>query len=364
MKIYLLGYFGSGAHADDLIGLITRRMFQSEWLKAHAFARTPVTPTLTIHDRTTHPCPSNGAAVAEFLSQYDLVVFCGGSLLGRLRLPPFHRIETWIHGLAPPLVLLGTGWRTEAQPLTPEEHRRMCLLLGRARAAYVRGELTRQQIISHEMPAERVRVLGDPGLCFGDGSFHIRGIDRIGVVARRMSDVEIAQDRQTLDNETWHTRLAQILDELVAGGYEVTFVPMTPLWREQDNDHKGEAAVRVRMVHRERVDSVAATDSTLAAHLGTFDFVLSQRLHGSLVSLAQGVPVFPIEYQFGKMADSLSLPGFEQLRDLITPQCGVTVETFYQKFPALTDPALLAATQAACATVRDNYGRVIGELIS
>ena len=359
MKIYLLGYFGSGAYADDLIGEITRRMLQDAWTAAERPGQ------LTIHDRTTHACPAAGPDVAKFLNEYDLVVFCGGSLLGRLRLPPFHRVETWIERLAVPLVLLGTGWRREDLPLSREEIDRMQLLLGHAQAVYVRGEMTRQQILDHRLPAERVRVLGDPGLCFEPPTPRGPAPEkmRVGVVVRQMSDVEINQDRATLDNETWHIRLAEILEALIAAGHEIVFCPMTPEWRKHDNDHLGTDAVRRNMRSREPIEVLESSIWTLPPHLATFDLVVSQRLHGTLISLSQGVPVFPIEYQFAKMADSLSLPGFERIHQLITPQRRVDVPRFFAKLPMLLDPSLQSDTQAACDVVRAEYRGVIAGLL-
>jgi len=364
MRVYLLGYFHSGAFADDLIELATCRLLQ----------QTGISP-LAVLDKKTNPHPASGPEVAEFFNrEADLVLFCGGSLLGRLRLAPFHRIETWIDKLQVPLVVLGTGWREEARPLTPEEVDRMRLLVDHAAAIYVRGKHTVERMAAHGLPVDRVIPLGDPGLTYtGNGIPTRRDQYRVGVVCRQMADVEIAQDPSTLGNDAWHARLATLLAHIVeTEGAKPVFFPMSTLHRTHDNDWTATARVFNRLnlpespyIYNEclKGDSPGApfhAPGILATILGTMDFVISQRLHGSLVSIAHGVPVLVIEYQFGKMADSLSIDGFEELRRLITPQAEVSVAAYEAKRASLVE--LAPHNRRVCERVRAEYVRALSSL--
>ena len=366
MRVYLLGYFHSGAFADDLIELATCRLFQQAGLG-----------NLTIKDKQTHPHPAEGPDVAEFFNrEADLVVFCGGSLLGRLKLAPFHRIETWIDKLRVPLVVLGTGWREETQPLTAIEIDRMHRLVDCASAMHVRGKYTIERMADHGLPVARVVPLGDPGLTYvGNGHPLSRDERRIGVVVRQISQVEIDQDPTTLANGQWHNRLAGLLDHIQqTENAKIVFFPMSTIDRKQDNDWKAVASVFGQMRENSgaptiyhdglRGDSPGApfhTPGVMAAILGTMDFVISQRLHGSLIAMAHGVPVMPIEYQFGKMGDSLSIDGFENIRRLITVQAQVSVAMYEAKRDALVE--LAPSDRRVCERVRQDYLRAVATLL-
>lgn len=357
MRVYLLGYFGSGAYADDLIGEVTRQMF-----------REVAGPNVTLHDRTTHPVPSTGTQVAEFLNRYDLIVFCGGSLLGRLRLAPFHRLENWIDQLKPPLVILGTGWRAETEPLADTERMRMLRLLDRTTAIYVRGQNTARQL--RDLTDKPVMALGDPGLCWTrQEPLRPAAVRRIGVVVRQMEPVEITQDRATIPNERFHRRMAKILDYIgETEQAEIVFVPMASVDRPTDNDFQAAERVGNFMQWDSWVytmhGTVPAHDlQSVARALGQMDLVISQRLHGTLISVAQGVPVMPIEYQFGKMDDSLSIPGLERLRALITPMADFGAGAYQEKRTRLIDPDLVAANSAACRAIRGRYRQVVSTIV-
>lgn len=356
MRVYLLGFFSAGAFADDLIRIITADLFRD------AAGESP----LDVLDRQSRPHPRAGPEVAEFFNrEADLVVFCGGSLLGRLRLSPFDSIETWADKLAVPLVILGTGWREEAEPLTVTERMRMRLLLDRADAAYVRGRDTLGHIRRAGLPAGGIVPLGDPGLCRTNRYTRqvARRKPRVGVVVRDMTAVERRQDLGTIDNGAFHAQMAGVLDWLVKDhGATIIWFPMTPEGRA-DNDWAGCRAVQARMatldgtlrVYHDGLDGPYHEPGVLAAMLGQMDLVISQRLHGTLVSLAQGVPAVPIEYQFGKMADSLSVPGCSHLRSAILPMAGLSVPAVAGRLGMLRSADTLAQTVATCRRVRAGY---------
>lgn len=359
MRVYLLGYFGAGAWADDLILTATEQLFRE------------ALPDCKLFHNGILPHPARGREVGEFFNENaDLVVLCGGSLLGKLRLPPFNDIESWVNCLAPPLVTLGTGWRTESTPLTAVERFKMETLLNRVQAAYVRGWDTLGAIREHGLPTERVRVLGDPGLCWTPPAPWLteHSPRQVGAVVRKMADVEIAQDADTLPNDDFHATMAVLLDYIAeTEGAEISFFPMSSRHRAQDNDFEGMKGVWSQMIADARVyyDTLRQPfhePAILAQMLGQMDFVVSQRLHGSLIPMAQGVPVFPIEYQFGKMHDSLSIEGLEGIQSLITPQAEVGVDSYRAKREALTSPELLGQVRGACQRVRDEYLETIRKL--
>jgi len=185
-----------------------------------------------------------------------------------------------------------------------------------------------------------------------------------------MEPVETAQDLSTIPNEQFHQQLATLLDHIAETEHaEIVFIPMSSMDRQTDNDFRAAESVQNLMRWEPWLYTFHSTVAThdpqsVARALGRMDFVVSQRLHGSLIALAQGVPVMPIEYQFGKMDDSLSVAGFERLRALITPMADVGVAAYQARRSRLIDPTLGDANNAACAAVRGRYRQAVSAICS
>jgi len=243
---------------------------------------------------------------------------------------------------------LGTGWRQESQPLDDMDLHRMQLLIDNAYYIGVRGAYSLEGMKQAGLRCEKVKILGDPGLAFDPDARKqeqvpallkrqerqkVGGITErwIGTVIRQMSPVEIEQDKTTITTEAFYGRIAGISEYIIRiEGGTIFFFPLALPGRAYDNDHKAFHELKRLLPEDCRQHFHLCYGDNMAEALGQMDFVISQRLHGTLISLAQGVPCFPIEYQFGKLRDSLSVEGYDYTREMITPMSEVTLEKYIE----------------------------------
>jgi len=344
-KYALFGFFGYGAKADDMIRAITEDMIRESLGYVDIITRV----------NTNIPCSPD--KIARYLNlNCDGVILGGGSLLGRLRLPPFDTIEQWGNDLQIPLIILGTGWREEKKPLTKEERSKTKFLINRADYVGVRGYYSLEKIKGNHLPYKKVNVIGDPGLCYIN-RFGKCKLDNksMGVVVRNMSQVEIEQDDRIGSNMRMFSIFAQILDNAREEGYDIYFFPFSSKNRTTDNDYIAMGQVQAFMKYPSSLIQVNLPLEQMVAFMGNMDFVVSQRLHGSLLSLVQGVPIMPIEYQFNKLEDSLSLDGFEEVRDDIIDAGEFSLKEYreWRRKNRKYD------VRKACQQVRRNYIEII-----
>src|SRR3990167_4322844 len=99
LKVGLIGYFGAGAYSDDLIEHVTKRLLLE------------VEPDLgfdsTILGR------GEAASNPDYLNSFDLLIHCGGSLLGKCTHYPIRDISRWAGKVKTPLGIFGLGYRHE-----------------------------------------------------------------------------------------------------------------------------------------------------------------------------------------------------------------------------------------------------------
>src|SRR4030042_443120 len=149
-KIGLIGYFGAGAYSDDLIEDVTKKLLLEQ--------RSDLTFDSTLLGR------GEAASNPDYLNGFDLLIHCGGSLLGKCTHYPIRDIERWADKVHVPLVVFGIGYRYEPdkEPLTPEMKRRVETLFRKAEVVTVRGYKTVQHLKENNINVSKISGYADP----------------------------------------------------------------------------------------------------------------------------------------------------------------------------------------------------------
>ena len=294
IKIGLIGYFGSGAYSDDLIEHVTKRLLLEQ--------RSDLTfdSGIMFNPRASDP---------DYLNSFDLLVHCGGSLLGKCTHPPIRDIARWAGKLRVPLCVFGIGYRFEPdkEPLTPEMRERIRLLFEKASVISVRGEYTVKHLQENGLDTSKIGSLADPvTACAAEPRSPAYIVGNV----RDMPPVEV----QHSTTGSVHRFMAECYDWLI-DAYDKPLLLVS--WRhniDSDNDVKGADKVISLMKNRRRANRAAPPSYLVAASLiNGAKFCYGQRLHPTVYAATQGVPFVGVEYQFDKMLDWASTVGIDNV---------------------------------------------------
>jgi polysaccharide pyruvyl transferase WcaK-like protein len=284
-KVGLIGYFGSGAYSDDLIEHVTKRLLLEQ--------RSDLTfdSGVMFNPRANDP---------NYLNSFDLLVHCGGSLLGKCTHYPIRDIAKWVGKVKTPLAVFGLGYRFEPdkEPLAPEMRERIHLLFEKSSVVSVRGPYTVKHLQENNIDTSKISSLADPVMAF-DIELN-KSPQFIGGNVRDMPPVEI-QHSSTVNV---HRFMAQCYDWLI----DTYDLPLNLIsFRhniDADNDVKGADKVISLMRNRHRASRAVPPNYLEAVKLlGGAKFYFGQRLHPTVYASTQGIPFVGVEYQFDKMLD-------------------------------------------------------------
>ena len=305
IRVGLIGYFGAGAYSDDLIEDVTKRLLLEQ--------RSDLVFDSTLLGR--------GAAASnpDYLNSFDLLIHCGGSLLGKCTHYPIRDIERWVDKVHTPLCVFGIGYRFEPdkEPLTLEMKQRVETLFDKAEIVTVRGYKTKQHLEENGIDTSKISGYADPVTAY---PVHTRGQGRILVGnVRLMPDVEI----QHASTERVHRLMARCYDWLI-NTYKA---PLTLVsWRhniEEDNDLHGADRMVRGMKHKGHVNIMAPKNYREAADIiDRATFYFGQRLHPTVYAATQGIPFIGVEYQFDKMLDWASTVGIDNVIHMGSAELG------------------------------------------
>jgi len=296
-KVGLIGYFNSGAYSDDLIEYVTKSLLLEQ------------RPDLAFDSNLMF---SPRASDPAYLNSFDLLVHCGGSLLGKCTHPPVRDIARWAGKVKTPLAVFGIGYRYEPdkEPLAPEMRERVRLLFEKAGMVSVRGKYTVQHLKENGLDISKISSLADPVMAC-DIPLDMNPINIVGNV-RDMPQVEV----QHISTERVHSLLAECYDWLIEK-YELPLLLVS--WRTNlntDNDASGAYKVTKLMRNKGSMSVIAPPNYYVAAKsVGHARFYFGQRLHPTILAAARGVPFVGLEYQFDKMLDWASTVGIDNVID-------------------------------------------------
>lgn len=268
--------------------------------------------------------------------RYQASVCGGGTIFGHGVF--FKRMARRIAFDRNPYIVFGSGARRPDRDLNARERdclRRFC---EGARLIGVRGQGTKDWLESYGI--QQVQVVGDAALAFEPVEVpDMPGHFKVGVNLRHMGG-GLRREEQLSSNERNVRLFARICDEIVRQ-YGATLYFFDFCRNRLDSDLTAIRNVLAGMTERQ-----AATAATIISfeenedpvvafsRLGRMDFVLSQRMHPSLMAWIQGVPSIGIEYQFGKTYDAFSPLG---LQSFVLSIATMSVDQYLEKMTVVLD---------------------------
>jgi len=305
IKIRVFDWSGHNAIGDDLLAYVTQQSLEKAAASLNA----------RIEFNRSGSCHAN--------------VCGGGTILGHGLF--FNQVALRIAFDNKPYIVFGSGARKPERELNVIERfslRRFCV---GALQIGVRGEGTKTWLESHGI--ERVEIIGDAALAFEPiETPGVAGEFKLGVNLRHMGGGLLTEE-QSGSNRKNALLFARLCDEIVRR-YNAKLYFFDFCRNRFDND-----MIAIQNVLANMVEKKAVADTTIVAieenrdpivaysRLGRMDFMLSQRMHPSLMAWVQGVPSIGMEYQFGKTYDAFNALGLQsQVMDIADIDVGRYIE--------------------------------------
>lgn len=288
-KIRIYDWHGNNAVGDDLIHTITLKQISSTARKL------PVSIN----------CNHN--------IFYDGCMLGGGTLLGHGVY--FSRIRRIFKYYTKPYMIFGTGVRKPDTRLSTAEKIKLQDFCRKAHSVCVRGFNSAQWLAEYDI--DNVIVAGDAALAFEPIEIPApTGDFKVGICPR-MVHGGLRKEEQRGSNIHDLKLLAQICDRIVKT-YRADLFFFDLNHNRFDRDDEAIQAICGLMSERVAARSATVysfTDNTdpitAFSRLGKMDFIVSKRMHPSLMSWIQGVPSIGLDYQFDKTIDAFSVLGIE-----------------------------------------------------
>jgi len=324
VRAQLIGWFGFHSSGDDLIAWCIRKVFE---------ARAEKQQLRMLWTQGDEPC--------------DLGVIGGGTIIGC----DTSRICERADAITAPLAILGPGFRNTGEEECRRWRPRMQALFDRAIAAGVRGPHTAAALGRYGM-VDSVPVVGDAAVWFEPipVSPVIPG-PTVGICIRQMKNTAF-EERYAPGDETsrrFASLVPLVLERLQARPVFLSFA-------ENDFDSDSEGAERLRaLLPQPYQDAPVVHYSPDVRHnfslVGQFDYLISERMHPSIVAWLLGKPCIMIDNQYGKGCDFMA--GIDMERFCVRTD-ELTVESYLPRFEELLHrrPELAAAASQRFAHQR------------
>jgi polysaccharide pyruvyl transferase WcaK-like protein len=209
------------------------------------------------------------------------------------------------------LVIFGTGFRSATSLLDNEQAARFRGMMQRAALCGVRGYQSQQHCLVNGVA--NVEVIGDPGLSFQPVDVNpAAGEYTVGVMVRAMGKTG---EPQYVSNERMFEIVAELADHVISE-LDATLYFFSLAENIHDSDREGAGAVIERMNFGgdDRVRFLATGEDPIEAFskVASMDYVISQRLHPTVIAWQQAKPSVAFDYQFHKTADFMGSIGMDE----------------------------------------------------
>lgn len=311
-RLRLIGWYGQGAHGDDIMAITIKK----------AINKLAKAKNISI----------------EWINEgkADLVIVGGGTILGADSMNLYEHVKKE----KSPIVFFGGGFRRERRDIGAENKRRMKKLFKRASLKGVRGYLS-QQLFLH-IGIEDTQVIGDPSLLFEPVKVeNLLAKFKVAVSVRLMGKTG---ETQYTDNQTNFKNIAAICGYLIEQ-YRANLYFFDLAENVHDSDSEGIKAVIDKMRYKEGYTIIPFERNTeeVFSLLGQMNYIVSQRLHPTILGWSQGVPHVALEYQFGKTADFMQSIG---MGEFVIRTDEFSMEVYKKKLSRLLREKELIISQA------------------
>jgi polysaccharide pyruvyl transferase WcaK-like protein len=296
-KIRLIGWYGHNATGDDLIAWCIKNLFYKQ---------------------------ANHLGInIEFTEDIfcDLVLIGGGTIIGCDTSEICHRIDK----VQAPIGIFGPGFRNTGHSQCQYWQPRMRALFDRAIGIGVRGPKTAEALKQYQM-ADYVDVIGDAALTFESLPIPWKPPHPlVGVCVREMRNLYSGGEERYTSAEEFYRKLTKIIPEILKRlNAELVFISFAE--NVFDSDHIGAKRLKALLPNKfnsapifQYSDDVRFNPSII----GELDYVISERMHPSIIAWILERPCVMLENQYGKATDfmkSIDMEKFIMRTDDLEPE--------------------------------------------
>jgi len=280
-KIYLIGWHNQGAHGDDLLALTLRDLFD----RAAGYTGMEI-------DWVDTPKAA------------DYIIVGGGTLLGIDNLG----ILDTVTGYSKPFCIFGTGFRRETRDIGENNIRELRTLLDMAEHVFLRGYSSHQFCI--QAGVNNTQVVGDPAINFSPNEILLKKSKEVFKIGISIRSMESQAEPQYTCNENCINIVSSIANHLTQkANCRFYFFDLAENIYDSDLIAINETIARMPAETQYEIIDHGRGALEHFSMIGQMDYIISQRLHPSVVGWVLGVPHICLDYQNCKTEDFLSTLG-------------------------------------------------------
>jgi len=285
LRIRLIGWYGFRATGDDLIAWSTKSLFRR--------------------------CGQEMGIQVDFTNDggADLMVVGGGTIIGCDSAGICERIDR----PSSPVAVFGPGFRNMGEEACQMWQPAMKALFDRAVGTGVRGPVTAWQLKHYQM-ATNVVAIGDPAVWFEriPAPQRSKKGKTVGICIREMRNEGV--EERYLPSSKVYERFAKLLPELLKL-YEAEPVFLSFCENQFDSDSQGAEKLRSMLPEKyqdARIIPYSDNVRYVGSIIGQMDYLISERMHPTIIAWVQGKPCIAIDYQYRKTEDFMEGIGFPE----------------------------------------------------
>lgn len=283
-NIYLVGWHGNGALGDDLLEHCVRLVIKEAAVKL-------------------------GVKVvwSSSFDEADYILIGGGTLLGFDTMGIYDLVSSECK----PYSIFGTGFRREQRKLGSKRSSNLNELLLGADHAFVRGFLSQQFCVHAGVAVPD--VISDPAIWFTPQEVQLDPCYfHIGISLRSMGRGG-GGEPQYVDNQQMFEIINQCIN-ILAHREDIMLHLFDLSENQYDSDRKALADIFKKWGGRVPVITYDIGEGfhNIFSHIAAMDWIISQRLHPSIVGWSTGKPHVAFDYQNSKTADFCSTFGVSE----------------------------------------------------
>ncbi len=282
LKFYLIGWHGNGALGDDLLEFTVKKIFEAAAYNLH----------IKINWVNT-------------IDKADYIIIGGGTLLGFDSMG----IVDIIRNTPKSYSIFGTGFRREKRDIGKKNRDNLTWLLNGADFVYVRG-FSSQQFCVHA-GFDNAKVISDPAIQFiSEEPVLSEKFFKVGISLRYMNE---KKESQYVDNQRIITIVQNILN-LLNNLYPCHFF----FFDLTENIYDSDLIAIHNLIELNppsnpfEIIKISEGFHKIFSLISKMDYMVSQRLHPSIIAWSSGNPHVSIDYQNHKTEDFLSTLGHNE----------------------------------------------------
>ena len=286
LRIRIVGWYGFHSTGDDLMEWCIERIFRKRAEKL-------------------------GAGVEFTASTHcDLCVIGGGTIIGC----DTSRICSRVEPMEAPLAIFGPGFRNTGESECRQWAPKMRALFDRSFISGVRGPRTAEALRHYGM-AKNVAVVGDCAVWFEPLPLPWQpSTPHVGVIVRSMKNTVDGSEERYLSQKETFQKLAALIPRIAKRlSAKVVLLSFAENQFDSDSEAAGELRAMLPKPYQDAAilpycDDIRFNPSIISQ----LDYVISERMHPSIIAWLSAKPCVMLENQYGKSMDFMAGIGMER----------------------------------------------------